>query len=375
MAVLPPHAARVRRVGGRIGGQHGQVGVDEHGLVGLRTGSWPAVASTSRQTASTRAGSMPSLGRTRSARRGAGRLVAGGRRVVDRVVVPAGQPHRARIRHGHWHHQLVDRAQQAQEVGEPVVVAMRLAVASQQAVAGGGRRPARPRRPRPSGRAARPPRRHDGSVTLLVDECRWWFRGRQWCHLVSDESLDELHVFAEQLGVPRRVFQGDHYDLHEELRIDAVVLGAREVTSRELVVRLRAAGLRLSPAEPARDHRGRTDVAAHGSGPSGCQREGAEASVGERGGTTVDHDEPVEQLEPDVVAQVAQGQEARLLPRCRREGWAGAEAGEHDAGDLGLQLGGRKDRLDDVDRGVGVGSALHLEAGEARDGRRRAAGR
>ena len=85
-------------------------------------------------------------------------------------------------------------------------------------------------------------------MTLLVDDCRWWFRGRQWCHLVSDESLDELHVFAEQLGVPRRVFQGDHYDLHEELRIDAVVLGAREVTSRELVVRLRVAGLRLSPA-------------------------------------------------------------------------------------------------------------------------------
>lgn len=85
-------------------------------------------------------------------------------------------------------------------------------------------------------------------MTLLVDECRWWFRGRQWCHLVSDESLDELHDFAGLLGVPRRVFQGDHYDLHEELRIDAVVLGAEEVTSRELVVRLRAAGLRLSPA-------------------------------------------------------------------------------------------------------------------------------
>lgn len=85
-------------------------------------------------------------------------------------------------------------------------------------------------------------------MSLLVDECRWWFRGRQWCHLVSDASLDELHDFAELLGVPRRVFQGDHYDLHEELRIDAVVLGAEQVTSRELVVRLRTAGLRLSPA-------------------------------------------------------------------------------------------------------------------------------
>ena len=84
---------------------------------------------------------------------------------------------------------------------------------------------------------------------VLVDECRWWFRGRQWCHMVSDDSLEELHGFAELLGIPRRAFQGDHYDLHEELRIDAVGYGAAEVTSRELVARLRAAGLRLSPAD------------------------------------------------------------------------------------------------------------------------------
>jgi hypothetical protein len=66
--------------------------------------------------------------------------------------------------------------------------------------------------------------------------------------MVSDESLDELHDFAEALGIPRRAFQGDHYDLHEELRIDAVSFGATEVSSRELVARLRGAGLRLTPA-------------------------------------------------------------------------------------------------------------------------------
>jgi hypothetical protein len=86
-------------------------------------------------------------------------------------------------------------------------------------------------------------------MALLVDECRWWFRGRQWCHLVSDESLAELHAFAGALGIPRRAFQGDHYDLHEELRIDAVSFGAEEVSSRELVMRLRTAGLRLTPAD------------------------------------------------------------------------------------------------------------------------------
>jgi hypothetical protein len=85
-------------------------------------------------------------------------------------------------------------------------------------------------------------------VTLLVDEARWPWRGRRWCHLVSDVSLDELHAFAARLGVPSRAFQGDHYDLHEEGRARAIELGAVPVPSRELLVRLRQAGLRLSPA-------------------------------------------------------------------------------------------------------------------------------
>lgn len=85
-------------------------------------------------------------------------------------------------------------------------------------------------------------------MTILVDEPRWWHRGRKWCHLVSDESVDELHAFADRVGIPRRGFQGDHYDIPEEYRPDVVAAGALEVESRELVRRLRAAGLRLSPA-------------------------------------------------------------------------------------------------------------------------------
>ena len=86
------------------------------------------------------------------------------------------------------------------------------------------------------------------AVTCLVDECRWPWRGRRWCHLVSDADLDELHALAARLDVPRRAFQGDHYDLDEARRQRAIDLGAVPVTSRELLVRLRAAGLRLSPA-------------------------------------------------------------------------------------------------------------------------------
>jgi len=84
---------------------------------------------------------------------------------------------------------------------------------------------------------------------ILVDEARWPWRGRLWAHLVSDHSYDELHAFATGLGIPRRAFQGDHYDLPTEYRDQAVRKGAVAVTSRELVTRLRRAGLRQPPAQ------------------------------------------------------------------------------------------------------------------------------
>jgi RimJ/RimL family protein N-acetyltransferase len=84
-------------------------------------------------------------------------------------------------------------------------------------------------------------------VTVLVDACRWPWRNRLWCHLVSDESFDEIHRFARLLGIPRVAFQGDHYDLDEAGRAAAIRRGATPVDSRELVRRLRAAGLRRGP--------------------------------------------------------------------------------------------------------------------------------
>jgi hypothetical protein len=86
-------------------------------------------------------------------------------------------------------------------------------------------------------------------MAILMDEARWWFQGRKWCHLVSDVSYEELLEFADGVGIPRRGFQGDHYDIPEEYRDEMVAAGAQIVESRELVRRLRGAGLRLSPAE------------------------------------------------------------------------------------------------------------------------------
>ncbi|PZS04780.1 MAG: DUF4031 domain-containing protein [Pseudonocardiales bacterium] len=81
-------------------------------------------------------------------------------------------------------------------------------------------------------------------MTVLVDSALWPRGGRLWAHLVSDQSYAELHDFARRLGIPQRAFQGDHYDVPAELRDRALAAGAVPVGSRELLTRLRTAGLR-----------------------------------------------------------------------------------------------------------------------------------
>lgn len=87
-------------------------------------------------------------------------------------------------------------------------------------------------------------------MTVLVDTAIWPWRNRLWAHLVSDSSFDELHEFALQLGKRRLGFQGDHYDVDNDDRSRAIDLGAEPVSSRELVQRLRAAGLRRRSEKP-----------------------------------------------------------------------------------------------------------------------------
>ena len=87
------------------------------------------------------------------------------------------------------------------------------------------------------------------ALAILVDDPIWHWRDRRWCHLVSDTSVHELHEFAARLDIPPRGFHGDHYDVPEEYRDVVVAAGAEPVSSRELLRRLRNAGLRLSPAQ------------------------------------------------------------------------------------------------------------------------------
>jgi hypothetical protein len=61
--------------------------------------------------------------------------------------------------------------------------------------------------------------------------------GRDWCHMVSDESFDELHAMAAALGIPRWAFHRDHYDLTPPYRERAIELGAEAVLGTELARR------------------------------------------------------------------------------------------------------------------------------------------
>ncbi len=79
---------------------------------------------------------------------------------------------------------------------------------------------------------------------ILIDPPNAAGRGRLWSHVASDTSYDELHAFARRLGIPDRGFDRDHYDVPEEWYDQVVAAGAVPVTSRELVARLVAAGLR-----------------------------------------------------------------------------------------------------------------------------------
>lgn len=79
-------------------------------------------------------------------------------------------------------------------------------------------------------------------MAVLVDPLREYpdtgLPFRHWCHMVSDESYEDLHGFADLLGIPRRFFQGDHYDLPQHVRAQAVALGAAQVSTRELIARM-----------------------------------------------------------------------------------------------------------------------------------------
>jgi predicted kinase len=79
-------------------------------------------------------------------------------------------------------------------------------------------------------------------MAILVDELREYPDVRlpftTWCHMTTDADFEELHAFAARLGLKRAWFQRDHYDLPPHGRAAAVALGAEEVGTGELLLRM-----------------------------------------------------------------------------------------------------------------------------------------
>jgi hypothetical protein len=69
---------------------------------------------------------------------------------------------------------------------------------------------------------------------VYVDNMRAPYRGMIMCHMGAD-TIEELHEMAQKIGLARRWFQGDHYDICKAKRAIAVAFGAKQITARELV--------------------------------------------------------------------------------------------------------------------------------------------
>lgn len=91
-------------------------------------------------------------------------------------------------------------------------------------------------------------------MTVYVDDMRARFGRMVMCHMIADTE-DELHRMADVIGVARRWYQGDHYDIALSKRALAVHHGAVEISMRTLglmVANRRATGA-LGTPETAHD--------------------------------------------------------------------------------------------------------------------------
>lgn len=64
------------------------------------------------------------------------------------------------------------------------------------------------------------------------------FRRMKMSHMIADTEA-ELHAMADRIGLARRWYQGDHYDVCMSVRAKAVAAGAVEITMQELARRAR----------------------------------------------------------------------------------------------------------------------------------------
>jgi hypothetical protein len=89
-------------------------------------------------------------------------------------------------------------------------------------------------------------------MTVYVDTMQAPFKGMLMCHMIAD-SEQELHAMAAAIGMPRKSYQRDHYDISMEMKQLAIQKGARLIGMRELaaLVFLGRAGQPMGDPETA----------------------------------------------------------------------------------------------------------------------------
>lgn len=74
-------------------------------------------------------------------------------------------------------------------------------------------------------------------MTVYVDDMFKYPMGQfgrmKMSHMIADTE-EELHAMAAKIGVQRKWYQGDHYDVSMDKRLKAIEFGAQAITLREL---------------------------------------------------------------------------------------------------------------------------------------------
>jgi hypothetical protein len=97
-------------------------------------------------------------------------------------------------------------------------------------------------------------------MTVYVDDMFRHPMGRfgrmKMSHMIADTD-DELHAMADKIGVMRRWFQGDHYDISITKRELAIQHGARAITLKQCacMAALRKRGLPMGDPATAIERR------------------------------------------------------------------------------------------------------------------------
>lgn len=70
-------------------------------------------------------------------------------------------------------------------------------------------------------------------MTVYVDDAEIPFKGMKMNHMIADTE-EELHEMAEEIGLKREWYQGDHYDVSLSKKELALDKGAVEISWKEL---------------------------------------------------------------------------------------------------------------------------------------------